>query len=93
VKTKDGAPYQGGALLAGLKALVDSLTPQRRTDVIKTLESVFTGMNADYEGRHSVHLQLEARRFPDSPSPDSPATIHLSDDLQNEHHESAEEEG
>lgn len=60
---------RGRCVAGGAKALVDSLPPQRRTDVIKTLESVFRGMNADYRGRHSFDLPPESTGVLDPPSP------------------------
>ena len=87
MKTENGTPYEGGALLAGLKALVDSLPPQRRTDLIKTLESVLGGMNADYHGRHSFDLPPESTGVLDPTSPKASSRSDSDDEPQNKIHE------
>ena len=47
MKVETGTPNRGKVLLAELKALVDSVPHPHRADVIKTIELVFSGLDAD----------------------------------------------
>lgn len=53
--------------------------------MIKTLENVFRGLNADNHGRHSVDLQPETRSILDPPFPKA-AHSNSNDGLQNKNH-------
>ena len=80
VKIENGTPNRGGVLLAELKALVDSFPPHQRTDVIKTLQTVLSRLNADYPSRRSVNLQPEVNTVLGSPFPE--ASVSLDSDNQ-----------
>ena len=82
MKIENGTSNRGGVLLAELKALVDSFPPHQRTDVIKALEIVFRGLDADYPSRHSVNLQQEVNNVLGLPSTEPSA----GPDLNNESH-------
>ena len=66
---------RGAVLLAELKALVDSFPHHQRTAVIKTLERLLGGLDAEYPDRHSVNLQPEVNTVLGSPFPEAPASL------------------
>jgi hypothetical protein len=48
---------------------VDSFPHHQRADLIKILEGVLAGLNADFQTRYSVDRQPDARPVLDSASP------------------------
>lgn len=79
---ENGTSNRGAVLLAELKAVVDSFPPHQRTDVVKTLEIVFRGLDADYPSQHSLNLLPEVNTVPGLPSKEASA----SPDSGNENH-------
>ena len=79
---ENGRSNRGAVLLAELKALLDSLPHQQRTEVIQTLTIVFRGLDADSRTRRSVHPQPKANTVLRPPFHEAP----VSDDLNNERH-------
>jgi hypothetical protein len=79
-----GASNRGAVLLAELKALVDTFPHRKRVDLIKILESVVRGLNADDQSLHSVDPRPEARTVLDSSSSKTLASPDFSDCFQSE---------
>ena len=79
---ENGMSNRGAVLLAELKALVESLPHQQRTDVVQTLKIVFRGLDADSKIRRSADLQREANTVLSWPFHEAPASA----DLSNERH-------
>ena len=48
---------RGAVLLAELKSLVDSFSPDQRREVIKIIEVMFRALTAEYYSRDSVRSQ------------------------------------
>ena len=87
MNVENGTPNRGAVLLAELKALVDSFPPQRRAYVIRTLESVFRGLNAAYHGRPSFDLGPKSKSVLDPPSSKPQTRPDSNDELQNKNRE------
>lgn len=81
---ENGTSSRGSALLAELKALLDTFPHRKRVDLIKILESVVRGLNADDQSWHSVDPQPAAKTVLDSSSSKTLASPDFSDGFQNE---------
>ena len=82
-------PSNGSAvLLTELKALVDSFPHRKRTGVIKTIETILTGLDAHYSSLHSVNLRPEANTVLRSLFSEAGASL----DLENQRHSEDQEQ-